>query len=459
MSMVFASARTNEFVDILFGRATVNTRLAAYTQLLLVVAWHFTVFLGTVVLVDWWLGYGATMNGVPIAQPFSWDRVRGEWLQTEPAIVLLIALILEGLLARLVFPVVHHGRRLNSRAFIRNWWRACACGTIVIPLLSMAIAGLSMSYDIGMAGLLVGLILLMVGPAWLVQDELGHQRMARWRPECPECGYSLRGLTEPRCPECGVGFPSDSRTFRRWAVRRLPWDRAHRGGLFAYLRSLARVAFRPASAARSLAIPDRWGRSCVWASVHLLLAAVLLMVAGSRQEYVRSAVQQIRPPAFQPPHLFDFAGPPLGCVAVWSVQSFALWTLALTAPVGVGCLLSVGIPGRHRAAKLGGAKWSLYLAPFFLLASAGWYTLYELLGRRLLLAAPPALRPALQVSDVPMILLIGGYGIWRALGMAANPYRRAYKRTTLFAYAAAFFASWLLVARVLFAPGPLEAVR
>ncbi len=27
--------------------------------------------------------------------------------------------------------------------------------------------------------------------------------------KCPDCGYSLEGLTQPVCPECGEGFDPD----------------------------------------------------------------------------------------------------------------------------------------------------------------------------------------------------------------------------------------------------------
>src|SRR5438552_9514787 len=35
---------------------------------------------------------------------------------------------------------------------------------------------------------------------------------------CPQCGYSLFGLTEPRCPECGRRFEVTDFTFRPTAV-------------------------------------------------------------------------------------------------------------------------------------------------------------------------------------------------------------------------------------------------
>lgn len=316
-----------------------------------------------------------------------------------------------------------------------------------------------MSYDC-MDWILLGPILLIVGPAWLVQDELKPFRSARWQPECPECGYWLRGLTESRCPECGTSFPTNSMTFRRWAVRRLPWDRAYRGArLSDYLRSLARIAFMPTSAARSIAVPDRWKRCCLWASVHLLVAVISVVLLGNGQQYVRWVALRIWPPTFQPPHLFDYTDPPLDHIAVWSAQSFLFWALAIAVPMGIGCLLSLGIPGRHRAAKLCGVKWSLYLAPLFLLALAGWYSFYVVFLPKAQTMFGMTSTYKLPLPEVPMWLLIGSYGIWWAVGMAANQYRRTHKRIAVIGYAAVFLGAWLLVTRVLFAPGPLGTVR
>ena len=452
--------RVRTLVDTLLARPASDTRRPEYTHLLLILLWHFIVFLSTVVFVDWWLGYGATDNGGPIPQPFDWNRVREEWLHPFLAAVLLPVVVVEGLVGWLIFGLVTRRHGLSSRVFIRTWWRACGWGTVIIPSLSFMIAYTSMSYDIGMNGILLGPVFLILGPAWLVRDELKPHRSVRWQPECPECGYSLRGLTELRCPECGAGFPIDIRTSRRWAVRRLPWDRTHRGArLFAYLKSLARVAFMPASAARSVAVPDRWMRCGLWASGHLMLAVIAAVLLANGHEYVRWVADRIWPSAFRPPHLFDFTDPPLDRVAIWSIQSFILWALAFAVPAVIGCLLSLGIPGRHRAAKLGGLKWSLYLVPLFLLALASWYGFYVVFPPKAQATFPMTLAYKLPPPEVPMWLLVGPYGIWWAIGMAANQYSRTHKRTATTVYAAVFFGTWLLVTHVLFAPGPLESVR
>ena len=447
-------------VDILLARLPANSRRAEYTYLLLILLWHLVVFTSTVVLVDWWLGFGATTNGTPIPQPFDWNRVRKEWLHPFLGAFLLMLVLVEGLVGWLVFRVVNRVYRPTSPLFIRTWWRTCAWGTVVVPSLSFMIASMSMQYDIGMNGILLGPIFLMLGPAWLVQDELKPHRRSRWRPECPECGYSLRGLTESRCPECGMGFPAKSGTFRRWAVRRLAWDRSPRGSpLVAYLKSLASVVCLPARAARGLAVPDRWKCCGYWAAVHLLLAMLAAVLLGNGQQYVRWVCHRIWPPTFQPPHLFGLTDPPLDRVILWAAQSSLAWLLPLLLAVAIACLTSFCAPGRHRAAKLGGVKWSLYLTSLFLLVLTAWYGFYFVFPPHAQATMPMAFAYKLPPPEIPLSILIVPYGVWWAIGMAASQYNRVRNWTAAVGYASVFFGAWLLATHVFFAPGPLEALR
>jgi hypothetical protein len=447
-------------VDALFGRPTTDTRRAEYAHLLLIVLWHFTVFLGTVVLADWWLGYGATADGVPTPQSFDWGRVHLGWLYPLVAAALLAVIVIEGLLGWLVFCLVNRRRGLSGRVFIRTWWRACSWGTIALPSLSLVIADASLSYDIGMNGILLGPVLLIVCPAWLVQAEFRPRRMSRWRPECPECGYLVRGLKESRCPECGASFPTHCRTFRRWAVRRLAWDRQPRESTVgAYVRSLASIVFLPTKAARGLAMPDRWRRCGRWAAMHLLLAGLAAALLGGGQQYIRGVILQIWPPTFQPPHLFALTAPPLDRVFLWAAQSFIAGLLPLLLAVAIACVASVCAPGRHRAAKLGGVKWSLYLAALFPLVLAGWYGFYFIFPPQAQATMPLAFTLSLPPPDIPLWVLIVPYGLWWAIGIAANPYNLVRNWTVAVGYASVFFGAWLLMTRVLFAPGPLEALR
>ncbi|MCC6357254.1 MAG: hypothetical protein IT450_00805 [Phycisphaerales bacterium] len=55
---------------------------------------------------------------------------------------------------------------------------------------------------------------------------------------CPECGYSLRGLTSSVCPECGENFEK-----YLGAASALPWLAARRPGFVAFWRTFAIVVF------------------------------------------------------------------------------------------------------------------------------------------------------------------------------------------------------------------------
>jgi hypothetical protein len=447
------------FVDILLARPTANSRRTVYIYVLLILLWHWIVINATNVLVDWWLGYGSTSNGKPIPQSFKWSRVYEEWLTFGFSATLLVLVILEGLLGFLAFCVGNWRKSPDSRLFIRTWWRACGWGTLVIPIVSLAIANGSMQYEIGGDGILLSVMFLIFAPAYLVRGELKPSRRSRWRPECPECGYLLRGSTAPRCSECGTDFPTKRTTFRRWAVRRLPWDRTRRGSaLSAYVKTIVRLCVSPAKAARGVTLPDRWHRCGWWTVGHLLLAASIAVLLGHDQNYIRWAAEWISPPAYRPPDLLSNS-PPLARITLWAGQSLIAWWLALVLPIAVACLISLCAPGRHRAARLGGVKWSLYLTPLLLLALLGWNGFH--------FAFPPEARAKLPMAcwslrfppDVPVWPLVGAYGIWWAIGITANLYNRSRHWTAAIGYAAAFFGLWLVTAGVLFAPGSLEVLK
>lgn len=57
---------------------------------------------------------------------------------------------------------------------------------------------------------------------------------------CPECGYSLRGLTSERCPECGLLLD-----FIESDASLIPWERRRAiGRMRAYWQTVFRVIFR-----------------------------------------------------------------------------------------------------------------------------------------------------------------------------------------------------------------------
>ena len=250
-------------------------------------------------------------------------------------------------------------------------------------------------------------------------------RPARWRPVCPECGYSLRGLTGPRCPECGHDFPADVTRFRRWAVRRLPWDRRRRPLLtIAYLETLLLILVLPCRAGRALAVPDRWGRALRWAAAHLLLAALAATLLGNHQYFVRWLIGYVRPDPLSYLGWYMDEPAPADRVAVWAVESFIAWLFVLCSLVAIGALLSAAVPGRHRAAKRAGVKWSLYATPVLLLSLAalhGW--LFVWLRSVQSPFGPPYYY---EVAPPPVLfgLLANAYFFWWAWGIASCPYNR-----------------------------------
>lgn len=56
-----------------------------------------------------------------------------------------------------------------------------------------------------------------------------HEELMAWIERtgacCPQCGYSLRGLTEPRCPECGALI--------RFMPPEVAWRRKHNSKVIA----------------------------------------------------------------------------------------------------------------------------------------------------------------------------------------------------------------------------------
>ena len=284
-------------------------------------------------------------------------------------------------------------------------------------------------------------------------------RLSRWRPVCPDCGYSARGLPAPRCPECGIEFPTTCKTYRRWAFRRVAWDRVKRGSLLdAYLRTLAVVLFLPWRTACGLAVPDHWPRCVRWAVVHIAIAVFTCALFANGKQTLQWLVEQVSPSSFDPPHA-DFPGDaPAPRVVAWFSQSLTAWAIAITLPVGLASLLSFTIPGRHRAAKLGGVKWSLYLSSLYLVMLAAWYGYYALNPPQAQATFPVTFTYTLPTPSPPVMMLAGAYGAWWAAGMAANPYNRVRTLRAFFGFALLYAGSWAILAWVLFPAGALGSV-
>ncbi|MFQ5807971.1 MAG: hypothetical protein ACE5I3_16115, partial [Phycisphaerae bacterium] len=77
--------------------------------------------------------------------------------------------------------------------------------------------------------------------SWLM-EETGTTTQSPYAEDlyCPECGYSLRGLTSARCPECGLLLD-----FIESEVSLIPWERRREiGWIRAYWRTVLLVMFR-----------------------------------------------------------------------------------------------------------------------------------------------------------------------------------------------------------------------
>ncbi len=143
---------------------------------------------------------------------------------------------------------------------------------------------------------------------------------------------------------------------------------------------------------------------------------------------------------------------------VWFSQSLVAWAIAVTLPVGLASLLSFTIPGRHRAAKLGGVKWSLYLSSLYLVMLAAWYGYYVLNPPQAQATIPVTFTYTLPTPGPPGMMLAGAYGAWWAAGMAANPYNRVRTLRAFFGFALLYAGSWAIMAWVLFPAGALGSV-
>jgi hypothetical protein len=366
----------------------------------------------------------------------------------------------EAILAYFPYRIVTRRQRFSLAHFTRVWWRTCFWGLVAFPIF-----GLLVWYESDILVLWVVLLVihLLAGPAWLAYRQRGPLvRRSRWQPVCPECGYSLRRLTSDRCPECGEAFPTPSRVYRHWANRRLPWERRARGSLlFAYVRTVLLIIFRPTRAARGLVIPDRYGKAVRWAVVHLVVVALLGTVCLSQTYFRDSVLVRFLPSA----GLFTMVNPSVGEFAVWTAQSVGIWLAALSSFPLVGVGLGIAVPGRHPAARRSIVKWSLYnvggiglgLGLTILFASLA----YSLRTMSLVGAMRPGPRwwtHLLEQAPRPVWLVLWAalYGCWWAMGVAGNPFLRRRGWAVFLAHALGYITVWLIVAKVLFDPGDLQ---
>ncbi len=299
----------------------------------------------------------------------------------------------------------------------------------------------------------------MLTMAMPTSDGLTRRHAPSWTPTCPECGYAIRALPRSTCPECGVGFPTQCPYFRRWGVLRLAWDRINPGSLLvAYVRTVAMIVARPWRATLGLVVPDRWGRCWGWGSAHICLSALATALLANGKSLHGWMMFRLLPEEFRLPHRATLGDIPLGQVLVWLSQSAVVWAFVFSVPVIVGIVLALCIPTRHRAAKFGGLKWSLYLTALFLPIIAVWYGYYNCNPPLVYVTGPVEFSSPGAAPDLPIGLLGAGYGLWWATGIAANPYNRERGIRPFLKLCVLYGAAWTLVTQILFPLGMMHVL-
>ena len=95
---------------------------------------------------------------------------------------------------------------------------------------------------------------------------------------CPECGYSLRGLTSNRCPECGLILD-----FIESATTLIPWERRREiGRLRAYWQTVFQVMFRNKVFCRAAyrSVSHRDAQRFRWVTILHVFVPLLLSLLG-----------------------------------------------------------------------------------------------------------------------------------------------------------------------------------
>lgn len=316
-----------------------------------------------------------------------------------------------------------HAREI--RWFFVCWWRSCIFGTLFMPAMFF-LAWLV--FDDPRYGLFVWPAYLALGPALISPRVLPTRQ--RWRPVCPECGHTVAYAVEPRCSECGAGYPTQRPFYRRWAIRRLPWEQRQRAIPTAYLSTLLLIIFRPRQAAWRLANPDRMGRAVRWFVGHVLAGPVLLiLISPLAWVFVTTLLGPRQPDPWAA------AGIKLADEYDWNLVDeiaprVAAWLVVFTYPVLLGVVLSYAHPWSHPATRRAMMKWSLYAGVVMVVLAllAFGAALYVMLATtagfaQSWLSFPTGFRwPASHVVIRGLTLF---YAAWWAIGMGVQPWQRS----------------------------------
>gem|GEM_PF-2697774 len=441
---------------VLSGDCRAESARATVVQLLLVFLTIPAALLAESYAVDWLYRERRARYRMPI------DQLGGPFTSAYDIVLRGLGLLAlaggVGLAAWFVYRFAASRGRPEFRRFVRNWWRACLWAMLFAAIV-LAVAASQPSKLVAQMTILLDVAFLVIAPAVLAREELGAPRRSRWRPVCPECGYSVMHAAVPRCPECGTNYPTERTLYRRWAIRRAAWDRADRGVLpITYFRTLLSLGLCPCRTARSLANPDHYPRAVRWAVLHLVAAAMLATMLGSHQYYLHLLFPDVRNLTMQVQFWFETDNASVLRRLCWLFESLVTWLAFLAALPASGCLLASLVPRMQPAARAAIAKWSLYstalLAPMvgvaFLLNE--WEASGVLGGTRLRLPI------VLHTQRPSPWAIVAFFGCWWAAGLLRNPWLRQRGMRAWILGAFSILALWLLLVVVLAPPGPLVSL-
>lgn len=471
-----ARKKRRALVAILMARPGSEGREAALLQILLVLA-------SPVVLTG--LMYSIAKLIEPITRQFwgNWNYRRFSSYEstyqpqlpplTEDGVLMLLVIgSMTGLFLCVSYLFYRFGSpaagRTNLR-FVRHCWMTALVNLVagltvfyVILLLPPAIQPMQWPSPLDDISTLLPITLLLLGPTLLARLEHRGIKKPSWRPQCPECGHSLKHA-RARCSECGEAFPTERTRFRRWAVLRLPWDRARRGFLLVpYWATLAGVVFMPRRFAGGAAVPDRIGRAWRWAAFHMLLVAGVAALGKYGPRWYFEVVLPYSDPLGPP-----YEGPDLGHYAVWASQTAAMWLAAQVSYFASAVILLNLLPGTLPAARRTMLKWALYCTaalPVLEVAVLGIEVTGAIPG--VTVAGRFAWMPGWQrlwwdwqqLTRPPELLIAMGYGWLWAAGVSANRWIAWRGCTTWMVTYAAYVGIWLCLTQLLFRIGAIEAL-
>ena len=459
--------RRPTLLDRLLARPGCESPWTTVLHLVLILTWPAVIFCAFAAIVlsvesraeQFWSARGFNQF-VRVSHEFYLPEAREDRLVLATIMLSSTLLLLAG--GWLIHWLIARRETRSFRAFLRRTWRATLTCLVLAPCLVYVLMILPPPVNVGVMPMFVlsPVCAFLPGPGVVAVCERRRRQVSPHRPACPDCGYSLQHMIGLRCPECGGELPTARRTYRRWAHRRLRWDRTDRG-MFpaALLATAARVLVRPAAAGASVCVPDRFGRAIRWAAACIFLVCIVGALAQPVIELGFAATARI----FGPPQPYRIAtgeGPSLARQLLWHTQSLLAWIIVVCAYPAVAFFLIGLMPGIGRAARRTLTKWTLYATAAIplgyaialtvdgtFLRSTPWFArlglLTSLLNFPYYISRPPEL----------FVAIIYGW-IWAA-GVSANRWidRRGCE-TCLIAFAA-YVIGWWVVAVLAFRPGAL----